>query len=288
MGIASTSRAVLVGHLTITIPAIVAFLLVVLLNLHIFGPPLLLYYILAGVTLDWQWYSIALPRWKEWAVNKGVADSEVENLAQCAGLMWPGGAAVGLFALHTTLVGACSTHFAPWLLGRWFALILPLTRMSNTALAGDYYLQHLELVSIVPALALGYVVSSYFPRLAIWAWVLPTVILVYKLLTFTDPSSSVLFSNPWSRFSYFFVIERAMPVFEPGFGGVDPIRVAQQMSVVAPFYSGLAYSIGALAARLNLLQRIFAGSPSATTVGALSQTEGMVDESPVEEAEKPS
>jgi hypothetical protein len=160
--------------------------------------------------------------------------------------------------------------------------------MSNTTLAADYYLQHLELVSIVPALALGYVVSLYFPKLAIWAWVLPTVILVYKLLTFTDPSSSVLFSNPWSRFSYFFVIERAMPVFEPGFGGVDPIRVAQQMSVVAPFYSGLAYSIGALAARLNLPQRIFAGSPSATTVGVLSQTEGIVDESPVEEAEKPS
>ena len=24
---------------------------------RIFGPPLLLYYVLAGVTLDWQWYS---------------------------------------------------------------------------------------------------------------------------------------------------------------------------------------------------------------------------------------
>jgi len=57
MGIGPTSRAVLVGHLTITIPAIVAFLLVVLLNLRIFGPPLLPYYALAGVTLDWQWYS---------------------------------------------------------------------------------------------------------------------------------------------------------------------------------------------------------------------------------------
>jgi hypothetical protein len=41
MGIEPTSRAVLIGHLIVTIPAIVVFLLVVLLNLRIFGPPLL-------------------------------------------------------------------------------------------------------------------------------------------------------------------------------------------------------------------------------------------------------
>jgi hypothetical protein len=48
-----------------------------------------------------------------------------------------------------------------------------------------------------------------------------------------------------------------MFTFTPGFGGVDPIRIAQQMTVVAPFYSGLAYSVGALAGKHHLLDGVF-------------------------------
>jgi hypothetical protein len=234
--------------------------------------------------LGWHWYSIAIPRWKEWLAKKGVQDSEVAHLAHRSGLVWPGGAAIGLFALHTTVVAVCAIVFAPWL-GRSFAWIL--TGKTITTGAGDYYLQHMELLSIFPALAIGYVVSRHFPRLAIWAWILPTIILLYKLLTFTDPSRSVLISNPWSRFSYFFVIERSLPIFSPGFGGVDPARVVQQMVVVAPFFSGLAYSVGAVAARHNLLHTFPAGTLSTVPERSLSQTEAIVEESVVEESERP-
>jgi hypothetical protein len=88
-----------------------------------------------------------------------------------------------------------------------------------------------------------------------WAWILPTIILSYKLLTFTDPHASVLASDPWSRFSYYFVIERYMPTLY-NFRGSDPVRVTAQMVVVAPFYSGVAYSIGALMRKHNVLERI--------------------------------
>jgi len=64
-----------------------------------------------------------------------------------------------------------------------------------------------------------------------------------------------------------------MPVFAPGFGGVDPVRVAQQMFVVAPFYAGLAYSIGALAERHNLLKRLFEHSPTRQPEPETTQTE---------------
>jgi len=64
-----------------------------------------------------------------------------------------------------------------------------------------------------------------------------------------------------TRFEYFFVIQRRIPTFTPGFGGVDPIRVALQMTVVAPFYSGLAYSVGALAGKHALLEQIFRPTP---------------------------
>lgn len=52
-----------------------------------------------------------------------------------------------------------------------------------------------------------------------------------------------------------------MPTFTPGFGGADPVRVALQMSVIAPFYAGLAYSAGAIIATRHLLERVFPNRP---------------------------
>jgi len=256
MDAALTSRAVVVGHLTLTAPVIAAILLVPFLGLRMFGPALFVYYVLAGMTVGWQWYSLALPCWKRWVARKGAQDEEVEHLAYRSGLAWPGEAMIGPFALHTTAAAVCGIHFGPWLLSRWFVWILPLVGMSTRTPTGDDYLQHFELASIVPALVVGYVLSRHLPRLATCAWILPTVVLVYKLLTFTEPYASILAPHSSTRFSYFFVIERSMPTFRD-LRGADPIRVAAQMFVVAPFYAGLAYSIGALAVRRNLLKKLF-------------------------------
>jgi len=165
---------------------------------------------------------------------------------------------IGLFALHTTIVAVCALRVGPWLVGHWFAWILPLSgRTSSTGSTAysDYYLQHLELLSTLPALAVGYIVCRYLPKLATWAWILPTLILSYKLLTFTDPQASVFTSHPLSRFSYYFVIVRLMPTFTD-LRGSDPIRLVQQMTVVEPFYSGVAYSIGALLENHKICERI--------------------------------
>jgi hypothetical protein len=160
-----------------------------------------------------------------------------------------------------TAAAVCGTHFGPWLLSRWFVWILPLAGMTRTP-TGDDYLQYFEVASFVPAFVVGYVLSRHFRLLATWAWIVPTVVLVYKLLTFTDPYASVLVPHFSTRFSYFFVIQRTMRTLTPGFGGVDPVRVAQQMSVVAPFYAGLAYSIGAFATRHNILKQFSGHSQS--------------------------
>ena len=53
-----------------------------------------------------------------------------------------------------------------------------------------------------------------------------------------------------------------MPRFTVGFGGVDPFRVAEQIKVVALFYAGVAYSMGALAASHNLLGKFLGHSRS--------------------------
>lgn len=206
--------------------------------------------------MGWQWYSAALPRWTESLTKKGFQEVKAENIARRIGLAWPGASAIGLFALHTTAAAICAFHLGPWLAGRWFYWILPLAGASPQGFATDYYLQHLELSNIVTALVVAYVICLKFQRFGTWAWVLPTVIISYKLFTFTDPHASVLAAaNPWSRFSYYFAIERLMPTLYD-LRSSDPARVVEQITVVAPFYSGIAYGMGAVAQKHEVVERI--------------------------------
>jgi len=205
---------------------------------------------------------------EKWLVGKGVPQEEADDLAHRAGLAWPAGiAGIGFFALHTTAAAICGVHFGPWLLSRWYAWIKPLSGMSSHTLTGNDWLQNFELTSVVPALVVGYLLSRYSARLATYAWVLPTAVLGYKLLTFTEPQASVLAPQASMRWEYFFVIQRTMPTF---FAGSDPIRVAEQINVVAPFYAGLAYSTGAIAETRDLVNRFFGNSrmqPETETAG---------------------
>jgi hypothetical protein len=83
-------RAVVIGHLTFTAPAIAAILLVPFLGLRALGPFFFVYYVLAGMTFGWQWYSVALPGWKRWLARNGVQDEEAQHLAHRSGLGWLG------------------------------------------------------------------------------------------------------------------------------------------------------------------------------------------------------
>jgi hypothetical protein len=289
-----TSRMVLLGHLLITIPAIAVIPLILYFGLYMYGSDLLLYYTCAGLAVSCQWYSIAVPRWKESLRKKNVQENKIDEIQRRSGLLWRGASTVGPFALHATIVAICAIRVGPWLVGRWFAWILPLSgRTSPTDFTAysDYYFQHLELLSILPALVIGYVVCRYLPKLATWAWFLPTLILSYKLLTFTDPQASVFTSHRLSRFSYYFVIVRLTPTFTD-LRGSDPIRLVQQMAVVEPFYSGVAYSIGALLESHKMLERIIRrifAEPEPEVFGAdQAGAESVVDahEEPVHEGDQ--
>jgi hypothetical protein len=284
----SAPRAMIVGHLTITAPVIAAILVVPFVGMRMLGPGVgLVYYVFAAIALGWQWYSIALPRWKGWLTERGFQPEEVARLARQAGLAWPLESTVGPFAFHTTAAVVCGNFFGPWLLSRWDLWIAPLLGMPSHRPTGNDWLQHFELTSIVPALVVGYLLSKHLRRLSLWAWIAPTIILAYQLWAFTDPPASVLAAPHHSmRWEYFFVIQRTMPTFTPGFGGVDPIRVAAQMFVISPFYAGLAYSAGAFAAMHDLLKRIFPASVRESE-GETAQTEEHVEDLSVPETEGP-
>ena len=249
----------LLGHLTITVPAIAITASVIYFQRYLFGPLLTPYFVLNGLALSWQWYVMALAKWKASLERRNVRNHEFENLARQSGLYWRRATGIGLFAMHTSCAEICAVNVGPWLVFHWFGWVLPLAGFSTTTLATNYYLQHLEVVSIVPALVVGYLMAKHYGWLATWAWIFPTIVLSYKLWTFADPRASIFAPNVWSRFSYYFVIVQVMPTFQ-NFNNSDPVRVAEQMFVVAPFYAAIAYTCGALLAKWQVLER-FSGKP---------------------------
>lgn len=178
------------------------------------------------------------------------------------GILWA-------FPLNTVIVYVLALHISPVLVSRWFAWIAPLLQTSPTASPADWYLQHLEWVTIVPALAAGYInVARFIPTLvgrpskeslatsaALWAWTIPALVLAYGMLNYDAPRS-VLFATSKSAIDYFFDIQTTMPN-RSNFLTIDTRRVLIQRTVTAPFYAGLAYSLGALLAKYRLLAKFF-------------------------------
>src|ERR1700730_17727715 len=101
-------------------------------------------------------------------------------------------------ALHTAIVYTCALQISGFLVGRWFAWVAPVLQISNSVPPLDWYLQHFEVVIIVPALVAGYVIVSRFvPALVgrpiwetrfdsgiTWAWCVPALVLLYRMLQY--------------------------------------------------------------------------------------------------------
>jgi hypothetical protein len=55
---------------------------------------------------------------------------------------------------------------------------------------------------------------------------------------------------------YFFDIQKVIPTFSNPLAS-DPERVWAQISVTAPFYAGIAYSLGVVASKHSLATKLF-------------------------------
>jgi hypothetical protein len=187
---------------------------------------------------------------------------------------------LGLFLLNTVVIYIFALRVSPILVGRWFAWVAPMVGFPRNIPSTDWYLQHLEIVTILPALVAGYfdlgrmiptavgehIADWHSGSAAVWAWTVPCTALVYNMLAF-QPPTSVLLANSTSAFTYFFEIQRVMPTFANPLAS-DPVRVFAQMFVTAPFYAGVAYSLGALAEKHRLFQTIFLDKPTGARVAS--------------------
>jgi hypothetical protein len=160
------------------------------------------------------------------------------------------------FLLHTLAVYVCAIFFAPRLVWLWLSVIGPAMRITNGyAEPYDWFMQHICMMSILPALAIGYLNVRKNDSIATWSWIVPALVLGYRMLKY-QPSGSVLIEKHGAAISYFFGSVDRIPTIASLFDG-DPVRVLAQMSVTAPFYGGLAYSAGALLAKHKAVQRLF-------------------------------
>lgn len=148
---------------------------------------------------------------------------------------------------HTIAVYLSALFICPRLVAIWFGWVFPLIRWHTVPRAADWYISHLLLTSVAPAAVVGYVAVRSRITGALWAWVVPSVVLLYSLLTLEARSS--VFAPEVSRLHYYFATVSFMPSASD-FAGSDPVRVLKQMTVTAPFYAGVGYTVGAALALL--------------------------------------
>jgi hypothetical protein len=153
------------------------------------------------------------------------------------------------FFIHTVAVYVCAVHVSPIIIGRWFAWLAPSAELTQGASAGNWYLQHLEIVTLIPASLFGFLFARWQPSSSTWAWVVPTIMLCSGLIIYSRPHSVFGNGGP-SGVAYFFEIQRFMPTAADPFVS-DARRVYKQMFVTAPFYAGISYSIAAWLAKAS-------------------------------------
>ena len=96
--------AILLGHLIVTVPALLFILagvgicLAVMFLLATLPPPFPgLSYILGiisagmGMLAGWLWWSYVVPRWRRWAHKNGAPADKLQKWAAITGLVWPKG-----------------------------------------------------------------------------------------------------------------------------------------------------------------------------------------------------
>lgn len=91
-------QAILIGQLVVNIPVLIIILSVSAIDIWIYlslsykiSVSGLIIPILIGVAVGWLWWSFSVPRWRQWALKNGAAESELQKWAVITGLVWPKG-----------------------------------------------------------------------------------------------------------------------------------------------------------------------------------------------------
>jgi hypothetical protein len=87
----SPTRAVLLGHRYVSLPALAIIAGVALIGTVIFGRDALGKSLLVGIVPGWLWWSYAVPRWRDWVERQGLDEASIYSKAVYFGLVFPKG-----------------------------------------------------------------------------------------------------------------------------------------------------------------------------------------------------
>jgi hypothetical protein len=112
----TAGKAVLRGHAVVTLPVLAIIGLITTLACFLIGSSsgledefdLLLLYAervsigaVIGAIVGWLWWSITVPRWREWAKANGADEERTQKLAERTLLVWPKGWFFEKTEIHT-------------------------------------------------------------------------------------------------------------------------------------------------------------------------------------------
>ena len=81
-------KAILVGQLVVNLPAVAIMIAALFLGSLVALWPLSL---IVGSLLAWIWWSYTVPRWREWALDRGIDPDRLQKFAFHTGLTWSKG-----------------------------------------------------------------------------------------------------------------------------------------------------------------------------------------------------
>jgi hypothetical protein len=183
-----------------------------------------------------------------------TSDSHPQTAGPAWRLLW--------FLPHTALVYIIVNSCTPALAGWTRARLLPFLQVTSTSSSQfEFLFSHLLAFSFAPAFLAG-LANFRRHRVAEFVWVVPAMVLAYKLATFSAGGSVLATQSPSAFHQYFeggFFVPEYRDWHE--FWSIvrsdpDMQRGMAQLQFTAPFYAGLGYSFGAWISLRTTLHQI--------------------------------
>jgi hypothetical protein len=165
------------------------------------------------------------------------------------------------FFAHLAAVYLTVKFWTPRLAGWTWGTLLPLLQLPTSLSSFAFLFSHIFVFSFVPAFVAGLVMARFRPKAAQTVWLIPTVILAYKLVSYRAGIS--ILSHSWPAFHHYFGGDFLIPEFYDWHqfwsmvgSSSDMTRGIAQLTFTAPFYAGVGYSLAAWICHRTRMDRI--------------------------------
>ena len=164
------------------------------------------------------------------------------------------------FFPHLAAVYAIVKIITPWIGGWTRSTLLPLLQYPTSSGSFEFLFSHILAFSFIPGCLAGLVNARFKHKAAQFVWLVPTLVLAYEIVTFSDVS--IFQSQIRAALHYYFGGGFLIPEFWNWHefwsivgSNADATRGMAQLRFTAPFYAGVGYSLASWIGRRTELSR---------------------------------